>query len=184
MLKDAGLIHRLAEHAEGRPDPVILEWGVKRSNPRKPTIHRDMFPFAAEYIGADFEDGLDVDVVADIHNAEAIPDESVDAIVCVSVMEHVNRPWIAYPDLARTMKPGARMVVTTHQSFPVHGYPQDFWRFTTEAMRQLGEDAGLVTLEATYQYPAKLTPPREVKEWNPAAPVYLNVSGYYEKPDR
>lgn len=161
---------------------TVHEWGVKRSNRNKPTIQRDLFPTADEYVGIDFADGLDVDLVADIHDCPQIPDGAANAIVCVSVMEHVNRPWIAMPELARTLAPGGRMIVTTHQSFPIHGYPQDYWRFTREAMALLGADAGLDVVATAYAYPAKITPPAEVTEWNPAAEVYLNVSGLYAKP--
>jgi len=168
-------------HAEGGTF-AMLEWGVKRSKPKSPTIQRDRFMFADEYTGADFEDGLDVDIVADIHDATEIPGDAYDAILCVSVLEHVKRPWVAVPDMGRTLKPGGRLQVTTHQTFPIHGYPEDYWRFTREALALLGEDAGLNVIQTSYCYPTTLSKPREVTEWNEAAEAYLNVSAVYEKP--
>ena len=50
--------------------------------------YRALFPGAAEYIGTDFQAGLDVDVVADAHSlSEAFAPESFDAIISLSTRD-------------------------------------------------------------------------------------------------
>lgn len=158
------------------PAPVVIEIGTLRSNPDHPTHHRDWAPHAAYYGGIDIVAGPDVDIVADAHHLEDahIPG-NVDAVIACSTLEHLARPWRAVPSMARLLKPGGRLYIRTHHTFPEHGYPDDYWRFSRTALAMLLRDARLDHVETCYEHPATIVPHPSVTEWNPAAPAWLTV---------
>ena len=43
--------------------------------------------------------GVDVDLVGDLHDLSGLP-MAYDAIVCCSVLEHLEFPWVAADELA------------------------------------------------------------------------------------
>lgn len=155
--------------------PRVLEMGTLRWSERS-THHKEWFPHASEYIMTDVAAGMDVDVVADAHTLSSQIDGLFDAVIAISVWEHLSRPWIAAAEIAKVLKPGGVVFICTHQSFPLHGYPNDYFRFSTEALSVIFNDAGLKTVSEGYQYPAQLIPPPEITIWNPGAPVFLNVA--------
>lgn len=162
--------------------PDVLELGTRRWESNRPTHHQAWVPNAASYVKADFMDGQDVDVVADAHDLEPFADHSFDAVVAVSVWEHLERPWIAAQQVARVLRPGGVAMIATHQTFPIHGYPSDYFRFSDRALDLLFTDAGLEVVVCLHVYPCTIKPPAEVTRWNPAAPAFLNVEGVWQVP--
>ena len=160
---------------------TVLELGTKRSMPDRPTHHRNRCHPSANFIMSDYEDGLDVDVVCDIHSlGDAFGRDSIDFIICCSVFENVQRPWIAAQEIARTLKPGGMVFVQTHQTFPIHAYPHDYWRYTTEALMTIFEDADLETESTTYCFPAQIF--SEQTPNSQASPAFLNANILAKKP--
>src|SRR5882672_10130836 len=63
------------------------------------------------------------------------PDGSFDFVLSDQVLEHVEgNPQQAIDECHRVLKPGGIAVHTTCFINPVHGSPNDFWRFTPEAL--------------------------------------------------
>lgn len=170
--------------------PQIIEVGTLRSEAANPTHHTEWAPHG-DWTKVDREAGTDVDQVDDAHTLATFWDfdplppgatpRLFDAYVACSVYEHLERPWVAMSAAAEVVRPGGLVYVQTHQTFPIHGYPSDFWRFTTGALRVIMEDAGLTVVHAAYMYPAKIIPPAEVTRWNPAAEAWLNVEALARK---
>ena len=138
--------------------PSVLETGTKRSIPDRSTLHQDWVPHAGEYIGTDFQNGADVDVVADLHNLSRTFDENrFDAIISCSTLEHVQYPWISAIEMCRVLKPGGLVFIQTHQTYPLHAYPHDYWRFSAEALQTLFcEKIGFKTLDSNYEFPCHI----------------------------
>lgn len=156
--------------------PRILELGTLRWETNRPTHHIDWKPTGI-WTRSDVKAGEDVDVVADAHDLwPLLPGGSFDAYLAVSVYEHLRRPWIAARQACQVLKPGGILLVVTHQTFPLHGYPDDYFRFSAEALAGVFEDAGLDVSHAGYQYPCQILPPSEVTRWNGGAEAYLNVA--------
>lgn len=154
--------------------PKVLELGTRRWNDTIPTHHKHFAP-ESDYVMCDILEGLDVDVVADAHDLAPFEDASFDAYIAISTYEHLQRPWIAAKAARRILRPGGLLLVVTHQTFPIHGYPYDFFRFTDTALAGIFADAGFDIIERGYEYPSVITPPPGITIWNPLAPSFLNV---------
>jgi SAM-dependent methyltransferase len=79
------------------------------------------------------------DIVGDIH-ALPLPDNSVEAIICSSVIEHVENPIKAVEEVYRVLKPGGYAYFYAPFIFAYHpepGYYKDFYRFTYDGWEYL-----------------------------------------------
>ena len=82
------------------------------------------------------------DVQADLH---ALPFGSAcfDTAVCLEVLEYVTDPKACLRELARVLKPGAALILST----PFHhrrDHAKDLWRWTDEGLKQLVGKSGFV----------------------------------------
>lgn len=122
-----------------------------------------------------------MDVIANVHTfSSAVGTNAFDMILTIATYEHMSRPWIATKEIASTLNPGGWLYIRTHQTFPLHGHPQDFFRFSTEALSLLCEDAGLKALETAYEYPVSIVSFLHPK--GSVAPAYMHVESLAEKP--
>jgi SAM-dependent methyltransferase len=156
------------------PTPRVLELGVKRSRPAYSTRHDVWVPHAAEYVGSDFQAGVDVDLVVDAHNmVPAVGESSFDIVITCSTFEHFKYPWLVAHQIMRVLKPGGLLFVQTHQTFPLHSYPHDYYRFTTDALMSLFNPSMGMQVWSEYAFPAQIH-----SEKNPGTkdhPSFLNV---------
>jgi ubiquinone/menaquinone biosynthesis C-methylase UbiE len=91
---------------------------------------------AAEIVGFDMPENPR----ADLHGTiDAIPveDASFDVVLCLQVLEHVPDPAAAVRELRRVVKPGGRVLLSTHGVYPFHPNPDDFWRWTNDGLAHL-----------------------------------------------
>lgn len=115
---------------EERPG-TVLEIGSRN---RSGTVRRAMVPDGWKYVGLDVVPGENVDVVGDAHEMDGIfAPGSIDAAFSVSTFEHLMRPWIVADALARVLRPRALVLVCSHQTWPAHELPYDYWRFSPGA---------------------------------------------------
>lgn len=147
------LFVRFHELLRQRPPGRLLEVG---SRARSGVVRRDMAPAGWEYSGLDVMDGANVDVVGDAHRLSSLyPAQHFDAVMACSVLEHLLMPWKFVVELNRVLKPGAIGVFTTHQCWPLHDQPWDFWRFSDMAWTGLLNAAtGFEIIEARMGEPA------------------------------
>jgi SAM-dependent methyltransferase len=90
-----------------------------------------------------------VDVVADAEALSAsFAAASFDYVVSTSMLEHTPRPWKVVEEVAKVLKPGGLLFVAAPWIFPLHGEPQDYWRFSMPGLRRLVTDAGLIEVES------------------------------------
>ena len=138
--------------------PRVLELGTKRSQPDRSTKHTVFVPNASEYLGTDIETGEDVDFVADIHQiSKVIGSNKFDAIISCSTFEHFKYPHLAAHEVMKILRVGGLLFIQTHQTFPIHAYPYDFFRFSREALAGLfGTKMGFHVISVDYEFPAKI----------------------------
>lgn len=110
---------------------TVIEIGARPADGQETTADlRSLFP-DTDYVGLDIQPGPNVDVVGDIHRL-GLPDDSVGAVICVEVLEHVHDPLRAVEEIHRVLRPGGIGVFTSVMFMPIHAHPWDFWRFTPE----------------------------------------------------
>jgi SAM-dependent methyltransferase len=88
------------------------------------------------FVGCDMRVGPGVHQVHDLH-ALGFADDSIGTALLFDTIEHVREPWRAFDELHRALKPGGVVVMTSVFYFPIHAYPDDYWRFTDSAFSVL-----------------------------------------------
>ncbi len=69
------------------------------------------------------------------------PDESFDFVFSDQVLEHVaGDPQEAFDESWRVLRPGGIALHTTCFINPIHGVPDDYWRFTPNALSLLAKN--------------------------------------------
>lgn len=151
-------LRKFFEAAGQLPSPVVVELGTRRVDGNPPSRRDHWIPHAAKFIGVDFLAGEDVDVVADLHRlSTALGNESCDVIISCSTFEHVKYPHLAAHEVMRTLRVGGLVFIQTHQTFPLHAFPHDYFRFSREGLAGLfGTKMGFEVLETEYQFPAEI----------------------------
>jgi len=83
-----------------------------------------------------------LDVIGDVMRLPLAP-ASVDVVVSKQVLEHVPDPVATLREIARVLRPGGRVLLSTNQSWPQHQQPYDFFRFTSFGLQYCFSSAGL-----------------------------------------
>jgi hypothetical protein len=163
---------------------TVLELGAKQSVPGRSTMHRDWVPHASEFLGTDIEDGADVDIVADAHRlTHVVGHERFDVILSCSTFEHLKYPTLAAHEIMKALKVGGVLYIQTHQSYPLHGYPYDYFRFSREALAGLfGTTMGFEVVATNNDFPIRLYSRRV--DGLQMLPAYLNTTLWGEKRER
>jgi SAM-dependent methyltransferase len=114
------------------PDPVV-EFGALQVEPGQDADLRPLFA-GRPYLGTDLRPGPGVDRVEDLR-ALTLEDGSVGTALCLETLEHCEDPFAAGRELARVVGEGGVCLVSTPLMLGIHGYPNDYWRFTPEGLR-------------------------------------------------
>jgi SAM-dependent methyltransferase len=147
MEKEQAFIRFVTEVNDRRLD--VIEVGARPVGSRTEAL-RDRFPRARRYVGMDVHPGHTVDVLGDAHElSRLVGPRSFDAVFSGAVLEHLGMPWVVAAEINRVLRPGGLVYHIAPQAWPVHEEPNDFWRFTDEALKVLfGEPFGFEVLSA------------------------------------
>lgn len=96
-------------------------------------------------------DTYNPDIIGDIH-ALPFADNSIDSIVCLSVLEHIEDPMLACREMYRVLKPQGALFLYVPFLFYYHaekGYYKDYWRFTEDSLHLLLKNYSSLEVEPT-----------------------------------
>lgn len=119
----------------------VLDLGAGRK-PYAPLYKRFFARSTSVDVPQSMHDMREVDVLA---SADDLPfaDGSFDCVICTEVLEHCPRPQDVMLEIARVLKSGGRLFLTTPFLRPLHELPNDYYRYTPPGLHELASSAGL-----------------------------------------
>ncbi|MCK4524843.1 MAG: class I SAM-dependent methyltransferase [Candidatus Andersenbacteria bacterium] len=107
-------------------------------------------PYVKKYVGLDHENSLHdlskADILATAYNTTLL-NESVNTILCTSVLEHLKEPSEAIKEANRILKKGGHAIYTMPLFWHLHEEPIDFYRYTKYGLRYLFEKNNFEIIE-------------------------------------
>lgn len=104
--------------------------------------YRKFLPENANYVGADLPGNPQADVNIRADGRLDLEDVGFDAVLSTQVLEHVADPFVYLQECWRVLKPGGRLLLSTHGLMIYHADPVDYWRWTGEGLQKIVRDAG------------------------------------------
>src|SRR5688500_17070050 len=129
-------LEALAGDLELPPSGRLLDYGCADMP------YRYMFPPTVEYVGADLPGNPKSTIVLNPDTTVPVPDSSFDVVVSTQVLEHVGDPALYLAECFRVLKPGGRLLLSTHGIFIYHPDPVDYWRWTCDGLQHQVKAAG------------------------------------------
>jgi SAM-dependent methyltransferase len=130
-------IERLAPELRCPPDGRVLDYGCAD------VPYRRFFPTTVDYLAADLPGNPQATVLVGDDGTLPVADGSVDVVLSTQVLEHVSDPAVYLRECHRVMRPGARMLLSTHGFMTYHPDPVDLWRWTCAGLREAVARSGL-----------------------------------------
>ncbi|MBU1255317.1 class I SAM-dependent methyltransferase [Patescibacteria group bacterium] len=100
--------------------------------------YKDLFN-NVNYKTLDIKSKYHPDIIGDIHSL-SMKDESIDAIICKAVLEHVYDPQKAINEMYRVLKKQGKCLVYVPFLYPYHGEKdgyKDYYRYTKDGIEYL-----------------------------------------------
>lgn len=72
-------------------------------------------------------------------------DHSFDAVLSLNFLEHVKNPFQCAAEIARVMKPGAKLYCVVPFLQPLHAYPHHYYNMTSHGLKNLFD--GMLTVD-------------------------------------
>jgi SAM-dependent methyltransferase len=135
----------LAQHASGAGARVL---SIGAGGETEDVLRRAGVPFES----IDVDPARDPDTVGSVEDLGFVEDASVDVVVCMEVLEHVQRPERGVRELHRVLKPGGVLIGSTPFMLGVHDAPRDYRRFTAHGLELLFDGFESIDLRARNRY--------------------------------
>lgn len=105
--------------------------------------YRHLLPESVNYVAADLPGNGDAGVHIQPDGRLPLPDAQFDAVFSTQVLEHVPDPATYLAECARVLRPGGRLLLSTHGIMVYHPDPVDYWRWTGAGLQRQIEACGL-----------------------------------------
>jgi SAM-dependent methyltransferase len=104
--------------------------------------YRGFFPADTHYVAADLAGNPDATLLLNPDGTVPADDGSFDAVMSTQVLEHVTDPALYVSEAFRVLRPGGRLMLSTHGVFVYHPDPEDYWRWTGAGLQHQLRRAG------------------------------------------
>jgi SAM-dependent methyltransferase len=110
--------------------------------------YRPLFaPRVRRYIGVDLPRNPWADLYTAPDGGVPLADGSADFVLSNQVLEHVASPADYLAECRRILRPGGRLLLSTHGYWLYHPDPVDYWRWTGSGLTRQVRLAGLEVLQ-------------------------------------
>jgi SAM-dependent methyltransferase len=134
-------LRRFLERSRTAEPLRVLDYGAG------PSPYRSLFP-NADYRRADYVPSPGLAYIVDADSRVTERDGLFDLVLSTQVAEHLSNPECYFKEAFRLLRPGGRIVVTTHGIWPDHGTPYDFQRWTSAGLARDLARAGFTQLKS------------------------------------
>jgi len=93
-----------------------------------------------------FSEKAGPDILHDLEQPLPIANAQFDHALLINVLEHIYDYRQLLREAVRVIRPGGKVVIVVPFLFPIHPSPQDFRRFSAEALRRECAQAGLANV--------------------------------------
>lgn len=104
--------------------------------------YRYFFAPDVDFVAADLPGNPAATLILNADGTVPAPDDSFDAVMSTQVLEHVHDPGLYLDECFRVLRPGGRLLLSTHGIFVYHPDPIDHWRWTSAGLRHVVERVG------------------------------------------
>lgn len=132
---DAG-IRRLIPQLEVVAGGRVLDYGCAEMP------YRDAFPPGVELVGADLPGNPVAAIRIGPDGSLDADGQSFDAVLSTQVLEHVEDPGHYLSECYRVLRPGGRLLLSTHGIMIYHPDPVDLWRWTWAGLERIVSEPG------------------------------------------
>jgi SAM-dependent methyltransferase len=134
----------ITNHIKNKNIDTLIDMGCG-DMPYAPIIK----PHVNRYIGADVEGNPRADYFFNLltNRIDDLPDNYSDLVWSVQVLEHVDDPQLYLRECLRLLKPGKKLILSTHGQWLYHPDPVDNWRWTSTGLVKEVENAGFKIIQ-------------------------------------
>jgi SAM-dependent methyltransferase len=137
------IIHELrAAVADLVPDLDLASGGTVVDYGCADLQYRDLFSDGVMYVSADLPGNPEASIEIRTDGTLPLPDASADAVFSSQVLEHVADPALYLSECLRVLRPGGKLLLSTHGIMVYHRDPVDYWRWTAEGLQRIVSQAG------------------------------------------
>ena len=122
-----------------KPNDKILDVGAGRNE-----SYRHLFPSVTT---VDVVEDNSPDICCDISKKIPIDDNSVKYVLAMNVLEHIYNHRSAIKEIYRVLEPNGILWGFVPFMINIHGDPNDYYRYTPEALKRLLSDCGFSDIE-------------------------------------
>lgn len=128
-----------------------------------------------DYRMLDFDSGVDL--------RKPIRGAKFDLGICMDLLEHTSNPFIVAKNIKNSLKKGALLFITVPFVWPLHGFPDDFWRFSPSGVMELfkGMERVYLFIEKDSYGPDAKTEKALKKLPDHISPPYIRIIGVFRK---
>ncbi len=111
--------------------------------------YRDCIQGDHTFTTVNFDQRTTPSIFHDLEQPLPIQDHSYDHVLLINVLEHIYAFHQLLGEAARVVRPGGSIIIVVPFLFPLHPSPNDYWRFSAQALQKECEKQRLVVQTIT-----------------------------------